>query len=702
MKPVLTLFLFLSFTLNNDICNAQGWQYAKFIKTINGGSDQSAVATDRSGNVFMAAYYWGSSVSIDSINLPGFINQDYMVVAKYDSIGNLLWAITSATGGSGYPINIICDGSGNLIIFGMCWSPLTWQGFSISDTVIHNKYFLAKINPAGSILWLKSVVDIDNTVAPSVPPISGGVAVDANGNIYVTGGLVDTVNNIEGHIFIGHGGADIFLNKYDSLGNLIWTKNAGGDQDDLAWSIATTEAGNIYITGSFSSDSLLFDSIKLFKRGGSGVGLGSIFITKYDNSGNVLWAKSSIGSGECTGVAADISENAYITGLSDSVVFDTYSCVGTNATFITKYNNEGTVIWVNKIEGTGPTLTSGIVVDGCNNVWTAADITVNTSVATDFPAMLVEYAPDGTLIESATIQSGYSNRHLAVDANRNIYMGSDVWLSITSGPANFNVGPMNYTITNDEMDGYLVKYVPDHIIKDTAYIHTDTAFCISSPGSLLAPTGYMAYRWNDDTWGILHPASGTTPYFVYCYPPTCASPTLVDTFSVRIDTLHPFSLGPDTSSCVPYYLLDPTTLGTYYWQDSSTADSYYVSTTGMYIFTDNQLTCTFADTILITIDSTPCEGGAPLMPDAFTPNGDGINDIIRPVYDPAKKFSDYTLSIFDRYGQLMFTTHEINKGWDGKINNLPAPTGVYLYELTYRAWNGKSNHIKSGNITLIR
>jgi len=708
MKRLSILFFVLSSTLLNVQASAQEWQFAKLIKSVDGGSDGTTVATDRFGNVFMGAYYWGAGVMLDSSFLPGIVDQDYMMVAKYDSSGNLKWGITTYIAGSGSPINMKCDQSGNLIILGMCGAPFTWQGYTIGDTAIHTKYFLAKVSPEGSVLWLKKVVNVNNTVAPSTPPIYGGVAVDNNGNIYVTGGLVDTVNNIEGHMFAGNGGADIFINKYDSAGTLIWTRVAGGNHDDLAWSIATTQAGNVYIAGSFSSDSLLFDSVKLFKMGGSGTGLGSVFVAKYDSSGNVIWAKSSVGAGVCAGVATDIGENAYITGMSDSIAFDSFGCVHAGSclcldmTFIAKFNSVGNIDWVKQIDGTGPEWSSGIAVDGCNNVWVAADITVNTSVATDFPALLEEYAPNGTLIDSATIQSGYNNKQLAIDANRNIYLACDVWPFMNNGPRYFYVGSNSYYITNGYMDGYFAKYTPTYMERDSAYAHTDTAFCSSASKSLLAPAGYIAYRWSDGSWGSVHTVIDTTSYFVYCYPATCASPTLVDTFSSSIDFLHTFSLGNDTSSCVPFYLNAPFTSGTYFWQDSTSSDSFYVTSTGMYIFTDKELSCSFADTILVTIDSTPCSDGGALMPNAFTPNDDGINDIIRPVFKQSGVVSDYSFSIYDRYGNLVFTTKDLGRGWDGKVNGKTAESGVYLYSITFMAVNGANHHNMSGNITLIR
>lgn len=251
------------------------------------------------------------------------------------------------------------------------------------------------------------------------------------------------------------------------------------------------------------------------------------------------------------------------------------------------------------------------------------------------------------------------------------------------------------------MDGYVAKYVPAHMIKDTAYTHSDTSFCSSASKALLSPIGYVAYQWSDGLWASTHPVSDATPYFVYCYPPSCASPVLVDTFSINIDTLRTFSLGSDTASCIPFSLMAPSAYTTLLWQDSSTADSYYVTTTGVYFLTESDGICSFTDSILVTIDSTPCSDEKALMPNVFTPNNDGVNDIIKPIFEHVGMVSDYSYTIYDRSGALVFSSTDPTRGWDGFINSRKAEVGVYVYNLKYRAPNGRY-HSTNGNITLLR
>ncbi len=64
--------------------------------------------------------------------------------------------------------------------------------------------------------------------------------------------------------------------------------------------------------------------------------------------------------------------------------------------------------------------------------------------------------------------------------------------------------------------------------------------------------------------------------------------------------------------------------------------------------------------------------------------------------------SDYSFSVYNRYGNLMFTTNDPNRGKDGIFNTRKAETGLYMYNVRYRAMNGVARHSYNGNFTLIR
>lgn len=101
------------------------------------------------------------------------------------------------------------------------------------------------------------------------------------------------------------------------------------------------------------------------------------------------------------------------------------------------------------------------------------------------------------------------------------------------------------------------------------------------------------------------------------------------------------------------------------------------------------------------------------MPNAFTPNGDGRNDLFGPEYKCSANFVVYTFSVFNRWGEKIFGTDVPGVKWDGTLNGTPQDGGIYFYQLLYSTHftgshpgatklNDKSVNVLKGNVTLIR
>ncbi|BAV04034.1 gliding motility-associated C-terminal domain-containing protein [Filimonas lacunae] len=86
------------------------------------------------------------------------------------------------------------------------------------------------------------------------------------------------------------------------------------------------------------------------------------------------------------------------------------------------------------------------------------------------------------------------------------------------------------------------------------------------------------------------------------------------------------------------------------------------------------------------------------IPNAFSPNGDGLNDVIK-VYSMAVK--ELHLAIFNQWGQKVFETHDVAQGWDGLVNGKPQPSGVYMYVCRAVLTNGNTI-TKKGSVNLVR
>ena len=87
------------------------------------------------------------------------------------------------------------------------------------------------------------------------------------------------------------------------------------------------------------------------------------------------------------------------------------------------------------------------------------------------------------------------------------------------------------------------------------------------------------------------------------------------------------------------------------------------------------------------------------MPSAFSPNGDGLNEVFKPT--PVGIVSTSYFRIFNRYGAVVFETNQWNKGWDGTYKGIPQQIGNYIWVIKGTGRNGKVVELR-GNVVLVR
>ncbi len=121
------------------------------------------------------------------------------------------------------------------------------------------------------------------------------------------------------------------------------------------------------------------------------------------------------------------------------------------------------------------------------------------------------------------------------------------------------------------------------------------------------------------------------------------------------------------------------------------------SDTTVYTVTGTSGSCSGTATVLVNIKCPDV-----FVPSAFTPNGDIFNPVFK-VY--SLPMTDFTLMVFDRWGQMVFQSHDQNVGWDGTFNGKPFSTGVFVWMFRGKDRDGRSvsvNRTNSGDVTLIR
>lgn len=170
-------------------------------------------------------------------------------------------------------------------------------------------------------------------------------------------------------------------------------------------------------------------------------------------------------------------------------------------------------------------------------------------------------------------------------------------------------------------------------------------------------------------------------------------------------SLNNVDLGNDTTICGGSYILDAGNPGsTYLWNNGSTIQTLNVTSPGTYSVQVTIGGCDYYDTIIIKcdsiIDTLPVINGCEsqlVLPNVFSPNGDNINDVFKPIIDSCNFLNRFV--VYNRWGQIIFeSTNKIS--WDGKNQNgKQLSEGVYFYIIEYLDNNRDPKFLK-GNVTI--
>lgn len=174
--------------------------------------------------------------------------------------------------------------------------------------------------------------------------------------------------------------------------------------------------------------------------------------------------------------------------------------------------------------------------------------------------------------------------------------------------------------------------------------------------------------------------------------------TIRDT--IRLEKILPpaFDLGTDAVLCAGKPLLIDAGISgvNYRWNTGDSSRILAVSTPGTYRLTVQQLSggCSAEDSI--TVRWGDCE---PALPTAFSPNGDGVNETFG--LAGGIQASNFSMTIYNRNGQVIFQTHNQFDRWDGNMRGKPVSTGVYPWVIRYNNKNG-IRQVETGTVVLIR
>ncbi len=349
----------------------------------------TGICIDNNGNIYLTGYYSSTSFSFGATTLNNVsdTNSSYLddiFLVKYDASGNVIWAKTHGGNHIDESRGISIDTSGNIYITGYFGSvSIDFGTTTLTNTsTFIQKYdiFMVKYDPSGNVIWAKSTGGERDEYGENI-------LIDLSGNIYTIGTFsspsiicgTDTLINASAlniPPYTYNPTADVFIVKYNPMGNVIWAKSFGGLEHDYSYDIASDQSGNVYVTGASNSDSINFGTISLNNKYGNSY---SSFIVKFDSVGNILWAK--LIRGDTYDLAPSISVNdsnqLYVTGSfeSDSIVFGTtiltktgnYSY--TSDIYIVKYDSSDSVLWAKLVGGIYSEFSNDISIDANENIY---------------------------------------------------------------------------------------------------------------------------------------------------------------------------------------------------------------------------------------------------------------------------------------------------------------------------------------------
>jgi hypothetical protein len=254
------------------------------------------IALDASGNSYVTGYSdasWGSPLNDYAGGYDAF-------VAKLDANGARGWNTFLGQAGGDQGSGIAMDTSGNSYVTG--YSDATW-GSPLLTFAGGQDAFVAKLDVSGVLQW--------NLFLGGANDDQGnGLAVDASGNVYVTG-MSKAVWGSPVRAYTG--GQDAFVAKLDANGALQWNTFLGGSSGDYGFGIAVDTSGNSYVTGE-TYYATWGSPVRAYTAGYDS------FAAKLDANGALRWNTFLGGSGwdHGQGIAVDTSGNSYVTGYSDA------------------------------------------------------------------------------------------------------------------------------------------------------------------------------------------------------------------------------------------------------------------------------------------------------------------------------------------------------------------------------------------------
>lgn len=317
----------------------------------------SAISIDDTGSVYVVG---GTSGSLSGANA----GSSDAFISKYNASGTPLWTRQFGTTHGDNALGVTFDGIGNIYVAGTTAGNLHGE-FNAAN----GDAFIAKYSDAGTLLWTRLV---------GTPQIDLGMAVtsDEGGNVYIVG---TTWGDLAGQTGSQE---DAFIRKYDTAGNVVWTRQFGTTAPDRALAVTSDHFGNLFISGYTQGD-----------LAGTVEGQDA-FVTKLDQAGDVKWIRQfgSFNDDYANAVAATGDGGVYVAG---SVWKQTGPETGNAEAFVKLFDANGNGGWSQLFGTPGGDYAYAVASNSFGSFFVAGELSPGDAFITKFNAVAGDYNGDG-------------------------------------------------------------------------------------------------------------------------------------------------------------------------------------------------------------------------------------------------------------------------------------------------------------------
>lgn len=562
-----------------------------------------SVATDRNNDVIEAGYF-DDSIAFGIFHLQAKNTGANSYIVKYDANGNLLWA-TSAKASvtpncQNFAYTVTTDKMNNILVTGYFMDTAYFGSHTLAANGID--IFLVKYSSAGSVLWAKTA-----NLSPGSFAYSLSVATDDSDNSYIAGNIYGTVTFGATAPLTTSIEEEVYLAKYDSMGNAKWSLNTTATPAQLLPTpVAVDKSNNIYLGAQFTNLSIHMGPSIV--TNGSTDGASNALLAKYTrNNGTCLWATCAdyISQDEVNVIiesssATDKCKNVYWSGLCS----DTFG-VGRVKVTIAGGAAHPTVpfAYVIQLDSNGNPIAGAALANQNANSFSNYFAVDSLSKAL-FVSELVN--PATLVVGNDTVKRYFNNSTCFISkfavlppilnnngGNDSICSGDSATLSITpiagttftwstgATTSSIIVKPPNTTTYFVAINNGCIidtSFTKVTVTPLSADIDGNDTIC-KGDTTLLTGRGGAKYLWNtgETTSAIKVAPETTTTYTLNTYNGNCSKDT---TFTVFVLTAHGVSIRatPADSLCKgDSVLLSGSGSTTYLWSTGSTLSSIWVS-----------------------------------------------------------------------------------------------------------------------------